>query len=220
MKDFENILQELKDSIIQYDKIKAKELAKIIIDKKINLLKSLEILTDAMRYVGDKFKEEELWLPDLLAASDAMKASMEVFEKEIKRRGIKKEILGNIVIGTVHGDIHNIGKDMVAAFLKSAGYEVYDIGVDVATEKFIDSVKMNNADILAMSSLLTTNITEMEKVINALEREHLRQKISVIVGGGAITKEFAEQIDADGYEPTAVEAVELVNGLLMIKRGA
>lgn len=221
MKDVqeEGVFNGLHEAIINYDKIKAKKLAEEVVKKNIDLAKTLNILTDAIRWVGIRFQEGDLWLPDLIAAADTLKSAMPIIEEEIERRGIKRDTVCTIVIGTVFGDIHNIGKDMVATLLKSAGYTIYDLGVDVRTDKFIETVKKYNADILAMSSLLTTNISEMKKVIDSLKWKKLNKKVFVIVGGGALTEDFARQIGADGYEPTAIGAVGLVKRLLNSRRG-
>jgi methanogenic corrinoid protein MtbC1 len=208
------IFKELRSSILEYDKAKASELARKIVESGIDIIQSLNIIAEAMKYIGDRFKEEELWLPDLIGASDTVKIAMPILEKEIERKNIKINAECVVVIGTVYGDIHNIGKDMVSTLFRSSGFQVYDLGVDVKTEQFINATTMYHADILAMSSLLTTNISEMKKVIDALERDNLRETVSVIVGGGAINEEFAKQLGADGYEPTAIEAVELVSNLI------
>jgi methylmalonyl-CoA mutase cobalamin-binding domain/chain len=118
------------------------------------------------------------------------------------------------VIGTVYGDIHDIGKNMVATFLLAEGFKVYDLGVDVNAEEFIKAIKKYNADILAMSALMTTTASEQKKVIEMLKKENLREKVKVIVGGAAITEEFAREIGADGYAPTAIQAAKLAKNLL------
>ncbi|MEM2843736.1 MAG: cobalamin-dependent protein, partial [Candidatus Bathyarchaeia archaeon] len=151
---------------------------------------------------------------DLVGAANAMQSAMSIIEEEIKRRGGKKESLGTVVIGTVYGDIHDIGKNMVVAFLLAEGFEVYDLGVNVSAEEFIEAVKRHKADILAMSALMTTTAPEQKKVIEMLKKENLRDKVKVIVGGAAITEEFAQEIEADGYESTAVRAAKLAKKLI------
>jgi methanogenic corrinoid protein MtbC1 len=167
-----------------------------------------------IRKVGDEFGEGKLWLPDLVGAASAMQSAMSIIEEEIKRRGVKRESLGTVVIGTVYGDIHDIGKNMVATFLLAEGFKVYDLGVDVNAEEFIKAIKKYNADILAMSALMTTTAPEQKKVIEMLRKENLREKVKVIVGGAAITEEFAREIGADGYAPTAIQAAKLAKKLI------
>ena len=128
---------------------------------------------------------------------------MEIVDEQIESQGLTKESVGKVVIGTVSGDIHNIGKDMVAALSRGEGLEVIDLGVDVEPERFIEAVEENKPNILAMSALLTTAKSEQRKVIEKLKSSDLYKDLTIIIGGGAVTPEFAEEIGADGYEPTA-----------------
>jgi 5-methyltetrahydrofolate--homocysteine methyltransferase len=132
----------------------------------------------------------------------------------MKKRGAHRESLGIVVAGTVFGDIHSIGKTMVTTLLTAAGYEVEDLGVNVKAEAFVEAIKKHGANLLAMSALMTTTMTEQEKVIDVLKKEGIREKVKVMVGGAAVTDEFAEEIGADGYDPTAPGAVALANKLL------
>ena len=129
-------------------------------------------------------------------------------------RGSERESLGTIVIGTVYGDIHTIGKTMVATMLTAEGFTVHDAGINVTAEQFIEGIKKHGADILAMSALLTTTAQEQRKVIEVLKKEGLREKVKIMVGGGAITQEFASGIGADGYDPTAPGAAKLARELI------
>ncbi len=167
-----------------------------------------------MSVVGDGFSTGELWLPDLVGAADASQAAMPILEEEIKRRGQQAKSLGTVVLGTVSGDIHTIGKSMVGVLLVAQGFRVVDIGADVPTAKFVKAVKENKADILALSALLTTTAPQQGKVISALKEAGLRDQVKIMVGGGAITQEFADSIGADGYGATAPGAVELAKSLL------
>jgi methanogenic corrinoid protein MtbC1 len=135
-------------------------------------------------------------------------------EEEILKSGKKREVLGKIVIGTVLGDLHTIGKQMVGTLLRANGFEVIDLGIDISAEKFIDAIKKNNADILAMSALLTTTAYEQKNVMEVLDKENLRNNVKVMVGGGAVTKDFADRIGADGYDSTAPGAVSLAIELI------
>ncbi|RLE87656.1 MAG: cobalamin-binding protein, partial [Thermoprotei archaeon] len=141
----------------------------------------------------------------------------EVLLPEIKKRGEASRKLGTVVIGTVRGDLHDIGKSIVATMLRAAGFEVIDLGVDVPPEKFVEAVKKYNADIVAMSALLTTTMLEMKNVIEALKQAGLRDRVKVIVGGAAVTEEFAKEIGADGYGEDAVKAVKICKELLGVE---
>jgi methanogenic corrinoid protein MtbC1 len=209
-----DIFENLKKAIKEYDTEAAASLAKKAVEEKIEPLKLLDAMTVAIREVGDGFGRGELWLPDLVGAADAMSAATPIIEEEIKRIGAKRESLGTIVAGTVFGDIHSIGKTMICTLLTAEGFKVYDLGVNIKAEQFLEAIKKYNADILAMSALMTMTAPEQRKVIKFLERDNLRDKIKIIVGGGAITEEFAKNIGADGYDPTAPGAVKLARQLI------
>jgi 5-methyltetrahydrofolate--homocysteine methyltransferase len=208
------ILRELRMAVMSYDAMKAEELVRRAVDEGLDPLACADVLTEAIREVGDKFEEGELFLPDLMAAASVLERATPILKREIERSGKKMRNLGRVVIGTVFGDIHSIGKTLVAALLTAAGFEVIDLGVNVKASEFIDAVKRYDPDILAMSALLTTTAPEQRKVIEALKRENLRDKVKIMVGGGPITQEFAEDIGADGYAATAPEAVKLAEKLI------
>lgn len=208
------IFEGLKKAILEYDSEKAANLAEEAVEKKIDPVKVLNVMTEAVRQVGDGFGRGELWLPDLVGAADAMQSAMPIIQEEIKRKGAKVETIGTVVAGTVFGDIHSIGKTMVCTLLAAEGFTVYDLGINVTAEKFIEAVKKYKADILAMSALMTMTAPEQRKVIALLKKENLRNKVKVIVGGGSITEEFAKNIEADGYDPTAPGAVKLARKLV------
>jgi len=209
-----NPFDELKKSLALYDKSLAINSVRKLISEKINPTIIFGIMTDVIKSVGKAYEEDLLYLPDLIGASETMFAAMPVLEEEIKRTGGKITSLGVIIIGTVLGDIHTIGKQMVRTMLLAEGFTVHDIGVDTSAEKFIKSIQFHNADILAMSALLTTTAYEQKKVISILEKEGLRKKIKVMVGGGAVNEDFALSIGADGYDPTAPGAAKLARKLM------
>ncbi len=211
-----DILSRLKKAILEYDEAEAVNCARKVVEEGINPVEALNAMTVAIRQVGDGFGSGELFLPDLVGAADAMSAATPILEEEISRSGASRESLGIIVIGTVYGDIHTIGKTMVATLLSAEGFQVIDLGINVTAEGFIEGVKKHNANILAMSALLTTTAPEQRKVIDLLNKGGIRDKIKVIVGGGAITQEFADSIGADGYDPTAPGSVKLVRKLMGI----
>ncbi len=212
--DKKEVLENLEKAIKNYDNDLAYKSAKKAVELNIDPLEALDVMTIAIREIGDAFGRGELWLPDLVGASDAMQAAVPVLEEEIKKRGESRETLGIVVVGTVFGDIHSIGKTMVSTLLTAAGFEVHDLGVNVHAKKFVEAIKEYNADILAMSALMTTTCVEQENVIKTLTSEGIRDKVKIMVGGAAVTEEFAETIGADGYDSTAPGAVELAKRLV------
>ena len=172
-------------------------------------------LIEGMNIIGIKFKEHEIFLPEVLIAARAMYAGMDLLNPLLAQTGISK--IGKVVLGTVKGDLHDIGKNLVKMMLEGAGFEVIDLGVNVSTDKFISAVKEYNPDILGMSALLTTTMLNMAEVIKALQSANLRDKVKVMIGGAPITKEYAEQIGADGCSPDAATAVEDAKKFLSLK---
>ena len=213
------IIENLKKAVLEYDGQGAANWAKKVVQEKIDPFMALDAMTMVIRQIGDGFGKGELFLPDLVGAADAMSAATPIINEEIKRSGTKKESLGIVVIGTVYGDIHTIGKSMVATLLTAEGFEVNDLGIDVNSEEFVKGVKKYRPHILAMSALMTMTAPEQKKVIETLIKEGLRNHVKIMVGGGAITQEFAEGIGADGYDPTAPGAVKLARRLIGKERG-
>jgi methanogenic corrinoid protein MtbC1 len=207
------VLEDLKKAILGYDREAAANLARKAVQEKIDPLKVLDAMTLAIRQVGDGFGKGELWLPELVGAAAAMEAATPIIEEEINRVDARRESLGTVVIGTVYGDIHTIGKAMVATLLTADGFVVNDLGINVSAEGFVMGIKRYHADILAMSALMTTTAPEQRKVIEILKSEGLRDEVKIMIGGGAITQEFANSIGADGYDPTAPGAVSLARRL-------
>lgn len=208
------VLENLKKAILEYDREGAAHFAKKAVQEHIDPIEALDVMTVAIRQVGDGFGKGELWLPELVGAAAAMTAAAPIIEEEIKRVGSRRESLGTVVIGTVWGDIHTIGKTMVGTLLTADGFIVKDLGTNVSAEGFITGIKQYNADILAMSALMTTTAPEQRKAMETLKEQGFRDKVKIMVGGGAITQEFADSIGADGYEPTAPGAVKLARRLV------
>jgi corrinoid protein of di/trimethylamine methyltransferase len=202
-------LEVLVEAIRAYKSKEAASAAQEAMDAGVDPVTALDAVSGVMKDIGDRFGAEELWLPDLIGAADAAQSALEVIENKIVESGKQPERLGTVILGTVFGDIHNIGKTMVGALLTAHGFKVIDLGTNVTSAQFVEGVKENKADILALSALLTTTAVEQAKVIESLKEEGLRDQLKVMVGGGAITPEFAEEIGADGYRATAPEAVEL-----------
>ena len=169
-------------------------------------------LVAGMDVVGERFKKNEIFIPEVLVSARAMKAGM-----KIVRPLLGEEIMGSrgkVVIGTIKGDLHDIGKNIVGMLLEGAGFEVTDLGTDVTKEQFMEVVEKEGVDIIGMSALLTTTMTYMKEVIQSVEDANLKGKVKVIIGGAPITQSYAEEIKADGYAPDAASAVDLVKSLL------
>jgi trimethylamine corrinoid protein len=210
----QEILDKLKNMVLDFDIDIAEETAKEAIGSGVDPVEAANALTDGIQIVGDKFGTGELFLPDLVCASEVLKKAFPVINAEIEKRGEKAASLGKVVLGTVFGDIHNIGKDMVSTLLYAAGFEVIDLGINVKSEDFLKAVREESPDILAMSALLTTTSNEQKNVIEGLAKAGLRNKVKVIVGGSPINQEFADLIGADGYGATAPEGVKMVKKFL------
>jgi corrinoid protein of di/trimethylamine methyltransferase len=166
-------------------------------------------LVPGMEIVGEKFQSGEYFLPQMVIAANAMQQAMEVLEPELHARQQAVETSGTLVIGTVEGDIHEIGKSLVATMMSASGFRVYDVGVDVSPSTFVDKVKETEANLLGLSALLTTTMTAQREVIQALEEAGIRDRVKVMVGGAPVTEEWAQSIGADGYAEDVVGAVEL-----------
>jgi corrinoid protein of di/trimethylamine methyltransferase len=204
----QDILEELSKAVLDCDLEKVKNLTGKAISMNIDPLTIIEKgLADGIKKVGELFERGEVFLPDLMMAAEAMKAGISILEPILKSKKKHRAFLGRVIIGTVEGDIHDIGKNIVATMLEANGFEVIDLGVDVSTEKFISKVKELNPDILAMSALLYTTVPKMGEVIKALEKEGLRSYVKVMVGGAPVTSEIAKKMGADAYGENATSAV-------------
>jgi corrinoid protein of di/trimethylamine methyltransferase len=170
-------------------------------------------LTPGMKTVGEKFSCGEYFIPHMIMSAKGMKRAMLLLEPELRARHQAIKSAGTVVIGTVKGDIHEIGKSLVATMLSASGFEVHDLGVDVSTERFIDTVKATGAGLLGLSSLLTTTMVMQKKVIEALEAAGLREQVKVMVGGAPVSSRWAAEIGADGYAEDVTGAVDLARRL-------
>ncbi len=167
-----------------------------------------------MSYVGEQFAKRQLFLPDMVASAEAMKAAMTVLEPELKRLGTDRPSAGTVVLGTAKGDIHEIGKTLVGTLLGANGFQVHDLGVDVTEEKFAAAARELGADVVGVSALLTTTMKWQKSVIEFFDRNGLRPQVKVIIGGAPVTRQWAEEIKADGFAKDAVSAVGLVQKLM------
>jgi methanogenic corrinoid protein MtbC1 len=208
------ILGHLAESVKMYDLAGAADWARRAILEGIDPLRALDALTGAIREVGDAFGAGDCFLPELVSAAEALQAAMPIIEEELRKAGTQRISAGKVVAGTVAGDVHNIGKSMLCTLLVADGFEVIDLGIDVPAERFLQAVKDHHPDVLAMSALLTITAMEQRNVIRALQEAGIRDALQVIVGGGAISEDFAGSIGADGYDPTAPGGVKLIRTLL------
>jgi len=209
MEETEETMRGLRQAVIEGDVSSVEKLSKKALEKEIPPLIIIEEgMTKGIQAVGKKFENGEFFLPDLIMASESMKAGLKILEPELRRRKEEIPIVGTVVIGTVEGDIHDIGKSIVAAMLQANGFRVIDLGVDVPTTRFIEKVKETKPDILGLSALLPVTMLKQQEVVEALKREKLRGKIKVLVGGAPVTLAWANQIGADGFAEDAVEAVK------------
>jgi trimethylamine corrinoid protein len=204
----EELFKAMKQSVIDGETEQAEELARQALERELDPLDAInQGYVLGVNYVGEQFGCGEMFLPDLVMAGEAMKAAVAVLEPEMQRRGSARQMLGKVVLGTVKGDIHEIGKSLVATMLAAGGFEVYDLGVDVPFEAFAEKALEVGADIVGVSALLTTTMVGQKNVIEALEKSGLRPKVKVMVGGAPVTRSWAEEIGAEGYSEDAIGAV-------------
>jgi 5-methyltetrahydrofolate--homocysteine methyltransferase len=204
-------LQALSDAIIKGDQNKSVEITKQALAEGVTAKTVLDDgLVAGMDTVGARFKKNEVYIPEVLIAARAMKMAMEVLEPELVKAGV--EPIGKLAIGTVQGDLHDIGKNLVSMMLKGAGFDVVDLGVDVGPEKFVEQAKAKGIQLIGMSALLTTTMPGMEKTVAALKDAGLSTK--VIVGGAPVTQDYANKIGADGYAADAASAVDMAKSFV------
>lgn len=205
-------LEKLQDCIVNMDKEGVARLVQELIDRKVELNKALDAMTRGMHIVGEKYARKEYFIPEVLLAAEAMNTGIKLIEPHLKIK--EANVTGVIVIGTVMGDIHSIGKNLVALMLKTSGFIVHNLGEDVPPEKFVKKIQETNANIVCMSALMTTTRNAMKQTIEAIKKAGLRDKVKVVIGGGAVSAKFAKLIGADAYGRDAYEAVEIVKKLV------
>lgn len=209
------LFQKMAQSIIDGDSDVAVELAKQAIAQGMDPLEAISNgFVIGVNKVGEAFSIGDVFLPELVMAGDAMKSALATLEPELKKLGSAREIMGRVVLATVEGDIHEIGKTLVGSMLGASGFEVFDLGVDQPAEKIIGKALEVNADIIGMSALLTTTMVRQREVIEELDKEGLRPRIKVMIGGAPITRDWFEKIKADGYSEDAVGAVKIAKGMV------
>ena len=205
-------LNELTNFIITGKMEDAVEVTKTAIENKVAPGEVLNLMILGMEEIGQRYETGKAFVPNLLMAARAMKAALELLRPLLRESGI--EAKGKVVIGTVKGDLHDIGKNIVASMLEGAGFEIVNLGVDIAAEKFVEAVQKEQPHILALSALLTTTMTNMKMVIEALENAGLRDQVKIIIGGAPISEEFCNEIGADGYSTNGNAAVRLAKSLV------
>jgi corrinoid protein of di/trimethylamine methyltransferase len=211
----EELLKQMAQAVIEGDEEEAVVVAKGAVAQGVDPLLAInEGLTAGMDVVGDQFSVGEAFLPDLIMAGEAMKAALAVLEPELHAKGQKRQVLGTVVLGTVKGDIHEIGKTLVATMLAANGFEVVDLGVDVEHDEFVRKAQEHNADIVGLSALLTTTMLYQRDIINLFTEAGLRDKVKVMVGGCPVSQEWADKIGADGYAEDATTSVGVAKKLM------
>jgi len=214
----EGIVRRLRESVISCDEKGVKDAALAVIEEGVDPVEAIEQgLSEGIRKVGEKFDKLEVFLTDLMMAAEAMKTGMNILLPKIPEEKMLRR--GKVVIGTVKGDIHDIGKNITAALLTASGFDVYDLGVDVPISKFVEEAEKNEADIIALSALMTSTMSGQKDVISYLQESGKREKYIVMVGGGPANKEWAEEIGADAYAETAKGGADTALRLLNAKRG-
>jgi len=206
-------LQALADSVIAGKRDDVAKMTQAAVDEGVS---PADIINDGliagMAVVGEKFKNNEFYVPEVLIAARAMHAGMDIIKPLLAKSGVQPR--GTVAIGTVKGDLHDIGKNLVAMMLEGGGYEVLDLEVDVPAEKFVDAVKSQGAGVVALSALLTTTMPAMKDTIDAPKEAGVRDQVKVVIGGAPVTQNYADEIGADGYAPDAASAVDKVRELL------
>jgi corrinoid protein of di/trimethylamine methyltransferase len=211
------LLNQITTSLVEGDPDRTVALTRQAINAGLEPMSIIEGgLVPGMNIVGDKFSQGEYFLPHLIISAGGMQQAMELLEPELRARQQEVKVTGKVVIGTVHGDIHEIGKSLVGTMLSASGFQVYDLGVDVPAEAFVSKVKETGANLVGLSALLTTTMVVQKEIIDALSAAGVRQQVKVIVGGAPVTRGWATEIGADGYAEDAIEAVQLATQLIAI----
>jgi corrinoid protein of di/trimethylamine methyltransferase len=209
------VIENLRKAVLDLDVDRVSAAAQEAVRLGIDPIEAIdEGLAKGVRTIGDRFAAGEAFLTELVMAGEAMKAGVEVLRPVILQRKLQRKSTGIVVIGTVRGDIHDIGKNIVTVMLEAAGFEVNDLGVDVPPENFLSKTKESKAQIVAMSALLTVTTPEQKNTVQLIERAGIRKSVKVAVGGAAVTPEWAREIGAEGYSDNAVDAVELFKKLV------
>lgn len=212
--------EELYKAIVESYSEDAEALARQLLDEGMPPMQIIdECMVPAIQEVGRLYETGEYFLPELMMGAEAMQTALKVVQPALRGEGAQRQVLGTVVIGTVAGDLHDIGKSIVATMLSANGFDVYDLGVDVSASQFLDKVREVNATILGMSALLPTTMPYMQRVIESAKEAGLRDQLIILVGGAPVTPAFAEKIGADGYADDAAGAVQVAKQLVAQKAG-
>jgi len=210
-----DLFQKMAQSIIDGDSDAAVALAQQAVASGLDPLEAItQGFVMGVNQVGEAFAKGDAFLPELVMAGEAMKAAVSTLEPEMQKRGIQRTMLGKVVLATVEGDIHEIGKSLVGTMLSASGFQVFDMGVDVPTARIIAKAKEVDADIVGLSALLTTTMVKQKEVIEELDKQGLRKKIKVMVGGAPVTRDWVQKIEADGFSEDAIGAVGIARQLV------
>lgn len=211
----EELLARMAKAIVEGDKEEAEALAKEAIKEKMDLNEVIERgYVPGIQEVGDLWEKGEYFLPELITSAECMKAAMGILQPELEKARITRKSSGRVIIGTVEGDIHDIGKNLVASMLSANGFEVIDLGADVKLEQFIEKAESENADFICLSALLTTTMVGQRRVIEMLKEKNLSERFKVLVGGAPVNQKWADDIGANGYAENAMMAVKVARNLM------
>jgi corrinoid protein of di/trimethylamine methyltransferase len=209
----EELFKQLEDAVVEMDEDQVVVLANKVVDEGVDAFDAIDQgLARGMERAGQLFEEEEYFIPELLMCSDAMYAGLDILKPHLTTTSVGEK--QKVVIGVVEGDTHDIGKNLVKIMLETSGFDITDLGRDVPPARFVETAREINADIIALSTLMTTTMDGMQEVVNLLEQQNVRDSFKVMVGGGPISPAFAKRIGADGYASNAAEAVKLAKALL------
>jgi len=210
----EDTLARMEKAIIEGNKQEAEALAREALEEKMDLLEVIEKgYVRGIQTVGDLWERGEYFLPELITSAECMKAAMSILQPELEKAQIQAQSKGKVVIGTVEGDIHDIGKNLVASMLAANGFNVIDLGADVNLERFVEKAEEENADFICLSALLTTTMLGQKRVIEVLKEKNLTPRIKVLVGGAPVNQKWADDIGADGYGENAMKAVKVAQNI-------
>jgi len=209
-----DILDKVYDAVVSCDEDSVAKLVNEAVSQEIDLLEILDRLNAAIKFVGDKFGEGDLFITDLIGSAQAMKSGTQIIEPLILKTARPTKTLGQIAMATAEGDIHDIGKNIVIVMLRAAGFRIIDLGVDVSIERIMGTIRNEHPQVVGVSALLTSTVPAQERLVKRTRAEGLRGNIKLIVGGAAVTAEWAEEIGADGYAADGIAAVAMVKKLL------
>ncbi|MCK4784097.1 MAG: corrinoid protein [Desulfobacteraceae bacterium] len=209
-----NILTEMSQTVIDGNREKAVQMANKAIESGIDPLEAMDAYMKGISFVGKKFASGEYFLPELIISGEAMKKAVDVLDVELQKKGGNRKKLGKVVMGTVEGDVHDIGKTIVSSLLGANGFEVFDLGTDVKVDEFVSKVKEEEANIVGLSALLATTLFNQARVIESLKEAGLLDHVAVMIGGAPASQSWCDEIEADGYGENAIEATSLAKNLM------